>query len=139
MSPEDYFDLDGGEAPSWDCVPRHNHAIDYLEIERWMVRNTRVTIADENSKVTKQITETFWNEGKSRVVERTDTGPSVNYWELIVEILKTEMPPTWEILRFDRAEGVVGPNYHGFIVQNNDGSEKETKVKGSSHDLLSPP
>ena len=109
MSPEDDFDLDDGEALSWDCVPQHSHAIDYSEIEKRMIRNTKVTITDENSKVTKQITETFWDEGKNRVVECTDTGPSVNCWELIVEIMINETPPTWEILRLDRAEGVVGP------------------------------
>lgn len=137
MSPEDYFDLDDGEALSWDCAPQHSHAIDYLEIERRMIRNTKVTISDENLKVTTQITETFWGEGKNRVVERTDAGPSVNYWELIVETMINEMPPTWDILRLDRAEGVVGPNYHGVIVQNNDGSQTETKVEGSSHDSVS--
>lgn len=135
LAPQEYFDLDEDEAISWDCVPLYNHAIDYLKVEKPTVRNTRLTIVDAKFKITKQITETFWNSGKNRVVERIDTGPEIDYWELIVELMVSETPVTWEILRLDRLEGVVVPNYHGIIQRKDDGSEIETRVRESTHEF----
>jgi len=129
ISPEEYFDLEQGEEIDWDCVPRYNHAIDYLEVGKVALRNTRLTIVDPGAGVTKQINETFWNSGKNRAIERTDKGPQIDYWELILEVSANEASETWEILRLDRSEGVMTPNYHGFIQRLDDGSEVETKVE----------
>jgi hypothetical protein len=139
LSPEEYFDLEQNETVSWDSVPRHNHASDYLNVELAIIRNTRLTVVDAQAKLTQQITEAFWKGGTNRVVERTDNGPDGDYWELIVEVRVSDEPVVWEILRLDRLNGVIAPNYHGFIQLRDDGSEKETKVEGGTHGKLQTP
>ncbi len=137
LLPEEYFDLDEGEKIAWDSVPIHNHAKDYLNIGNLNeVLHTKLEIVDALTRVTKLITETFWNDGRNRAIERSDTGPGVDYWELIIEVMIGETPLVWEILRLDRVDGVLVPNYHGLIQRNEDGSEIETRVKGSSHECL---
>jgi hypothetical protein len=133
LLPGEYFDLDEGEEIVWDCVPLHNHAIEYLNIDNLNIRSTKLNIRDSQAQVTRLITETFWNNGKNRAMERFDTGPGINDWELVLKIRISDMPLIWEILRLDKMEGILIPNYHGFIQRNEDGSETEIKVKDGSH------
>src|SRR5262249_33848733 len=111
-----------------DSVPKYNHAVDYLDIDRRLIRNTIIKLRDSQTTATLTITETFWNEGKNRIIERTDTGPGGEYWEVIVDTQAQDQSPIVEILRFGRQDGLITPWYHGFIARNQDGSETETKV-----------
>ena len=129
LSPEDYFDLDEGEEIVWDSVPMRNHAADYLGVDKSKIGSTKLKITDSSTQVTKLITETFWNNGKNRVIERTDTGPGIEYWELILEGIVSEQPVIWEVLRLDKLKGILTPSYHGFLQLNDDGSETETRVR----------
>ena len=93
-----------------------------------MLFRSQLEIIETNPQVKKVIHETFWNEGRNRVIERIDSGVGVEYWEMIVEIRLSEAPTVWEILRCGREEERLIPNYHGFIQRNDDGSETETKI-----------
>lgn len=126
LLPEEYFDLDPDEEITLDCVPKYNHAIDYLDCDK--VCNTRLEISDLSTKATRGITETFWNDGKNRIIERIDKGSGLDYNEMILEITVSESPLTWEIVRLHRQDGLLIPNYHGYITKNADGSETEIKV-----------
>jgi hypothetical protein len=126
MRPEEYFDLEPGEAPSVGSVTRRNHAIDYLGVDASLVEATRIRITDSTSNASRTITETFWNEGRSRVIERRDTPGE--YWELIFETPVSAQPSVWEILRLGRREGLLVPYYHGFVTDNPDGSQTELRV-----------
>jgi hypothetical protein len=49
--PEEYFDLEPDEKIEWDCVPWHNHAIDYLDIELSLVEFTKITLKENNLSI----------------------------------------------------------------------------------------
>ena len=123
LSPKDYFDLDPGESPSIDACPHHSHAIDYLLTSVLPIAATRLTLTEGTSQ--RQIVETFWNEGKNRLIERTDTG-QVHYSETILEIQISQNPLTWEILRLERHAEMLVPLYHAFLQENPNGSQTET-------------
>ena len=125
---EAYFDEDN-EPLSWESVPLHNHAVDYLEIGKDKLQATRVVIDDNFAKVKRTITENFWNKGKNRLIERIDEGEEITDQEIILELLLNEHPETWEILRCHRDNGILKINYHGFIAINEDGSEVERKIE----------
>jgi hypothetical protein len=128
LTPAEFFELESGEYARIDSVPRHNHGTDYLGLAPQAIRMTRITIVDDAQKSNRVICETFWNSGQNRVIERTDRGVS-EYWEMILKTRISEAPPTWEILRLGRQDGTLIPLYHGFIRENRDGSETETKME----------
>ena len=129
LSITDYFDLDPDEPPSLDACPRHNHAIDYLPASASPIATTKLTLTDAQSQ--RQIVETFWNDGKNRLIERTDTGETP-YSETILEVQISEAPPTWEILRLERTAGLLVPLYHAFLQENANGSQTETLLLPSA-------
>jgi len=92
---------------------------------------TKLTLSDKAQKAERVIRETFWNDGQNRVIERED-GSFAPYWEAIVETKISEFPPVWEVLRLGRRQGILIPWYHGFIRDNEDGSQTETKVSLAS-------
>jgi hypothetical protein len=88
-------------------------------------------LIDQQIKAKISIIERFWNHGKNRLIERTETGPNP-YWEMILEIQANQKPPLWEIIRLGRENGIVTPSYHGLIQDNDDGSQTETVIETTS-------
>lgn len=130
LTPEAYFELEPNETPSLESVERHAHAIDYLDPGLLAtLRVTRLTLHEPKTGARRTITETFWNGGKSRVIERIDTGPRP-YWEMIVDARISEHPPTSDLLRIVRHDGVPKLAYHALIRDNDDGSQTETRLDG---------
>lgn len=127
LTPDEYFDLEVDEKAELDSIPIYNHAIDYLDIESNRVLVTKIILIDEANKAKRSIVERFWNQGKNRLIERTDSGNN-SYWETILEIQISQEPPLWEILRIGRENEIIVPLYHGFLQDNEDGSQTETKV-----------
>jgi hypothetical protein len=69
------------------------------------------------------IKETFWNLGRSRIIEvmqRADAD-SEPYWEVIVD-LRREAGETYELLRLGRENGAVVPLHHTVTHARADGS-----------------
>lgn len=127
LTPEAYFDLEPGEEATLKSVPRHDHAVEYLPVALSQVRMTRLQLLNEAVGTRRSITESFWNDGKNRVIERLDSGP-VPYWEMIFDSLVSEEPKVREILRLVRQDDALTPVYHGFFQSNTDGSRTETKI-----------
>jgi hypothetical protein len=124
---ERYFDLQPGERPSVRSAPRHDHAVDYLYVDPAQLRMTRLTVASRSPRAERVISETFWNGGRNRVIERQDNGDTA-YWEMILETQVSEAPAVWEILRLGRGPHGLVPHYHGFFRRHEDGSLHETPV-----------
>ena len=124
---EEYFDFDD-EPFDLDSVPKFNHAIEYLKIDKSVLQNTKILLEDTTSQNRRTITETFWNKAQNRIIERTDTGTSTEYWEIIQEILINTKPSTWEIIRFGKERDIIKLWSHVVITDNPDGSQTETKI-----------
>lgn len=127
LSPEEYFDYD--ERPfQLDSVPRFDHAIEYLGVDRREVLGTRITVADSQTQYRRVIAESFWNGGTNRVIERVDE-TDAPYWEMIVESRMSDEPSTIEVLRIGRDErGNPVPLSHVFLTEQSDGSHSERMV-----------
>ena len=125
LSPNEYLDLEPDEEIE-DCIPIYDHAIDYLDIDRKSISNTKLIVREANGQ--QQVTtETFWNQGENRLIERTDSGLKSS-WLMIITIKLKDIPLTWEILRFEREDSIPKLCYHVFIQENEDGSQTETAV-----------
>lgn len=141
LSPEQYFDLEVGEELSiGESVARFNHAIEYLDIPLEKLRATRLVVEDGEAGKRREISESYWKNGRNSLIERRDfLHDKETYYEMIQEIHMAENPPTWEIIRVIREDNILQPIFHSRIVTNPDGSERETillsisKRKGSSY------
>jgi hypothetical protein len=122
-----YFDLEPDELADLDSCPYYNHAIDYLDLSLEQVQSTHLTLVNLKTHDQRVIVEKFWNQGKNRIIERTDLGQTP-YSETILEIQISETPPVWEVLRLSRDNGSLTPLYHAFLQDNTDGSQTETIV-----------
>lgn len=131
FSPENYFDLESGEIVNLDSIPFYDHAIDYLvedlAIQKESVIATKIHLYDKSTKQERLITESFWNYGRNRLIERQDFGDRP-YSEIILEMLVSEVPEVWEVLRCDRLSGVLSPSYHAKIQDREDGSQVEQHI-----------
>jgi hypothetical protein len=132
LTPEQYFDLEDNEPIEIDCIPRYNHAIDYLkDLNLWQKKTiivTRINLIDFSKKEQRQITERFWNQGKNRIIERIDLDLGTfhtKYNEILIETQIKENPSQWQIMRLNRQDGIISPIFHGLIEENSDGSESE--------------
>ena len=127
--PEVFFDLDPGELAEIDSVPKHNHAIEYLDADPGKIQHTVLAIANTETGASKVISETFWNGGKNRIIETNEKDDDARgNSELIVETAVNDQPLVTEIVRASRQEGPWALAYHVFIRRNPDGTEMEEKV-----------
>jgi hypothetical protein len=108
-----------------DWVPQHA-AVNLLEgIEAADIAVTEVVFEGrEGERVT--IKETFWNHGRSRIIEvlqRSDA-QAEPYWEVIVD-LRREAGETYELIRLGREHGAVVPIHHAVSTARSDGSVQD--------------
>jgi hypothetical protein len=131
LEPESYFDLESGELVNLESIPFYDHAIEYLVedlgIQKESVIATKIHLYDKSTKQERLVTESFWNYGRNRLIERQDIGDRP-YSEIILEMLVSEVPEVWELLRCDRLSGVLSPSYHAKIQEREDGSQVEHHV-----------
>jgi hypothetical protein len=127
LQPSEYFDLEPWESVDLDCCPHYNHAIDYLDLAADQIQATHLRLVSPKTQEQRLIVEKFWNQGKNRIIERTDLGDRP-YSETILEIQVSQVPPIWEILRLSREQDSLTPLYHAFLQDNADGSQTETIV-----------
>ena len=87
LSATEYFDLETGEKPALDSVPQYMHAAEYLDDLPSDIEFTIVTIADGDTSDQFEIRETFWSDGRNRIIERTDrSGGKLIFSEVIVQV-----------------------------------------------------
>ena len=122
--PDEYFDLEPNEEVEWDCVPLYNDTLDYLDIDKTLVKFIKTTIIDIENNISQVFTETFWNQGNNRIIETNITGSKL-YQETIIDIKLKNDPPTWELLRYTKENNLPKLSYHGFFKDNDDGSQEE--------------
>ena len=131
LEPENYFDLESDKIVSLDSMPFYDHAIEYLVqdlgIQKESAIATKLHLYDKSTKQERLITESFWNYGRNRLIERQDMGDQP-YSEIILEMLVSEVPEVWEVLRCDRLSGVLSPSYHAKIQEREDGSQVEHHI-----------
>lgn len=111
-----------------DWVPQHAAVNMLADIEAADVAVTEVTFEGrEGERLT--IKETFWNHGRSRIIEvmqRLDD-ESEPYWEVIVD-LRREAGETYELLRLGREHGAVVPLHHAVTHARPDGSVQDVTL-----------
>jgi hypothetical protein len=132
LHPDEYFDLEPEEKFTLDSVPKYNHAIEYLNIDITEINATKLSIIDENTENKCLIIEKFWHGGKNRLIERHDFGDSP-YWEMILEQELTENPAVWEVMRLGKEDEVIVLLYHGFLQDNDDGSQTEIRLDNNTN------
>jgi hypothetical protein len=125
---EQYFDLDDDEEAEIDSVPLHSHAIDYIEHEKEKVVSTITEIIDPRRHKKRKIITTYWNNQQNSVTERVDSGLGYCDREQIVVTKIQDVPSMYEIIRFVRKDEAMVPIYHGFITDNEDGSQTENRI-----------
>ena len=95
-----------------------------MDIDKTLVQYTKSTIIDSEVDITSIATETFWNKGQNRITESTTIG-AITWWETIIEIKLEDLSSTWEILRYTKEDNLPKLSYHGFFIDNDDGSQQE--------------
>jgi hypothetical protein len=122
---DQYFELDKGEKITLNSSVRYCHLHEYLEhsLEELLFIHVVVEIG-LNKREFKQ---TFWNEGNNFSIERVDSGEK-EYQEIIISSLVNKEQREFEVIRLVSANSRLYPSYHGFIKENQDGSESEKKL-----------
>lgn len=128
LSPWEYYECENQQIED-DSIPLHNHARDYLDLEYAQVRVTRLEL--HGSQGTLTTTETYWDDGESRVIESVETGEEPG-WELIVSIQtdasrSVSTDASWVVVRLTREEDAIRPTYHATIHDNPNGTQTEVK------------
>jgi hypothetical protein len=111
-----------------DWVPQHA-AVNLLEdIEAAHVAVTELTLEGRSGERL-TINETFWNHGRSRIIEIMQQRDAVSepYWEVIVD-LRREGGETYELIRLGRENGAVVPLHHAISHARPDGSVQDVTL-----------
>lgn len=122
LSNATYFEAEEATSPELMSVPIHAHAADYLDVSVDRLRRTELTLEDVAAGDSRTVVETFWDRGRSRIIEVSGPGEK---WELIVG-LRTDDGE--HIVRY----GAIGTAHtllsHAFVQQLLDGSERDSPV-----------
>jgi hypothetical protein len=94
---EEYYEPDD-DGLEWDSTPRHVHADEYLAIGSSELEQTVLELYDQNDSLRSTVTETLWNNGHNRLIERVEGSARL----LIMQVLVQEEPPTFHTIRLDR-------------------------------------
>ncbi|HLT37141.1 MAG TPA: hypothetical protein VK034_12685 [Enhygromyxa sp.] len=111
-----------------DWVPQHA-AVNLLEdIEAADIAVTELTLEGRRGERL-TVKETFWNHGRSRVIEimQEIDDQTEPYWEVIVD-LRRESDETYELIRLGREHGAVVPLHHAISHAQPDGSVQDVTL-----------
>lgn len=112
-----------------DWIPRHA-AVDLLtDVEATDLAVTELSFEGEEGQTLK-IQETFWNHGRSRVIEvmQQQSPDAEPYWEVIVDLRRESSGETYELLRLGREQGAVVPLHHAVTHAQPDGSLQDLQI-----------
>lgn|SRR5690606_32127003 len=98
LTADEYYEPEEG-GRTWDSVPLHLHANEYLEVKPSQLEQTVLRIHDGAGGLRCTVREIFWNEGRNRLIQRIDDDGML----LILEIRTGTCP---EMFRTSRP----GPN-----------------------------
>ena len=111
-----------------DWVPQHATTNLLEDVEATDVAVTEVVFEGRGGERL-SIKETFWNRGRSRIIEvlqQLDPDQPA-HWEVIVD-LRRESGETYEQLRLGREHGAVVPLYHSVSHARPDGSVEDVTL-----------
>lgn len=102
LAPESYFEP--------DSVPIHNHAVDYLDEPPSRIRRTELLVTDPSTGDRRLVVETFWDEGRSRIIEVQDSRR--DHWEIIYDVASGDSGVERDIIRYGRIGNRRAPFFH---------------------------
>ncbi len=112
-----------------DWIPRHATGDMLADVETTDLAVTELSFEGElGQRLT--IKETFWNHGRSRVIEvMQQTDPDDEpYWEVIVDLRRESGTETYELIRLGREHGAVVPIHHAVMHARPDGSTQDLQI-----------
>lgn len=112
-----------------DWIPRHATVELLPDIEATDVAVVEVDFeADEGQRLT--IKETFWNHGRSRIIEvmQQTSATDEPYWEVVVDLRRETGSETYELIRLGRERGAVVPLHHAVTHARPDGSTRDLQI-----------
>ena len=126
----EYFDLEINETASIDSVPKFIQPYEYVTKDPSNLVFLMISV--KMGSESRQIKQTFWNEGQNILTERIDEGVE-NYREMILSTCKFDNNKNRvdEIIRVVFASNTMYPVYHSYISRDATGVEKESKVETS--------
>ena len=105
-----------------DWIPQHAAVNLLADVEMADVAVTELTLeSGEGEQLT--VKETFWNQGRSRIIEimqQLDGGDP--YWEVVVDLRRESGGESYELIRLGRERGAVVPLHHEVSHARPDGS-----------------
>lgn len=122
----EYFDLDEGEIPHINSVPEFMQPYDYVPND--VSEIIYLTINVEINGDTRQIKQSFWNNGKKFIIEVIQKG-KINYKELIISITTDENKKLYEVIRFGFEKDFIVPILHTYFEENSAGEEETINVE----------
>ena len=132
LTPNEYFRLEPNENTHLRSSPKYKHAFQYLSLESDRLSGTKIILTDNASKAKSYIVERFWNNGKNRLIEKTDIIGQQIYGETILEIMIGKEPLLWEIVKVIRQDGILTSWYRGFSQNPDNKDEEEEKLISSA-------
>ncbi|MGE0785542.1 MAG: hypothetical protein AB7S26_07630 [Sandaracinaceae bacterium] len=127
---DEYFDLTEQEPFNIDSVPELMEAADYvtdytgLDLDR--ISRTRLVIRDDETGDHLTVSSTYWDKGRSSLVEVTDSRNG--YSEIILDLLTSESPRINHIVRYGTLGEDRQVHFHSKITTNPDGSQEDLSV-----------
>jgi hypothetical protein len=133
LTPEEYFDKDyfeeyPDEEIEWDSVPEFNDALDYIDVDPEILSHTRITIFDNEKNISRTLSKALWNKGENFIIERTDKYADKVEELIVINIKLKDSPTEWEILRFQKENGIPMLEFHSVILDKEDGSQEERVI-----------
>ena len=105
-----------------DSIPMYLHAWEYLPLSSCQVEHTKLSICDKKENSSLIQSETFWEEGKNRIISRKVVRPNNSYREVIVETLINKT--TMQSVKMQIKDEVPKLHTHWIIQRDENGRER---------------
>lgn len=105
-----------------DSIPMYLHAWEYLSLSSCQVEHTKLTICDKKENSSLIQSETFWEEGKNRIISRNVLRANNSYREVIVETLINNS--TMQTVSMQIKDEVPKLHTHWIIERDKNGAER---------------
>lgn|SRR5690606_28094315 len=128
LTADEYYEPEEG-GRTWDSVPLHLHANEYLEVKPSQLEQTVLRIHDGAGALRCTVREIFWNEGRNRLIQRIDDDGML----LILEIRTGTCPEMLHSIRYDCTPPQESIIEH--FIQAEGADDSETVVSMTIRDI----
>jgi len=105
-----------------DSIPMYLLALEYLRLSSCQLEHTKLTICDKKENSSLIQSETFWEEGKNRIISRKVARPNNSYREVIVETFINKS--TMQTVSMQIKDEVPKLDTHWIIQRDENGRER---------------